>query len=212
MTPTPKKIRGGYGGGDDCGVSMGFCVGGGGSGGSSEDAEDGGRSGAVAEAEGAQQWDEVGKCGAEGGRCVPTRLQEAVELAGTAIGTRQPPAALQDLHQPQHRHLPLRGPNHLQELRRGAERGVAVGQQFVQRHSEGPHIRREGELTLLEALHGEPGGHLWGTLMGHNYGARLWGTLMGHNYGAQLRGCRGNGEGGTTGVLWGRYGVISVSG
>lgn len=44
----------------------------------------------------------------------------------------------------------------METYRRRALSGFTVGQQFVQRHPKGPHVRGEGELALFQALDGVP--------------------------------------------------------
>lgn len=114
--------------------------------------------------------------------------ERGIYLAGTVFGAGQPLPSIQQLDQPQHRHLPLRGPDQLDEFLRDriwgeepgigiappthpgipgpkpqthhgrALSGVAARQELVEGHPKGPDVGGVVEFALLEALHGVPGG------------------------------------------------------
>lgn len=71
---------------------------------------------------------------------LPAFPHQLIHRLRTAIRTWQPLPICQHLHQSDDSHLTVGSTDHTKEQRHRALGGLAVGDQFVHRHTEGPNI------------------------------------------------------------------------
>lgn len=96
------------------------------------------------------------ECWALGRREVPALLHQHVDLVWAVPWARQPLVLLQEVNEFHHSHLTLHHAHHLHVFRWWTLAMITAGQNLIQRHTERPNIRREGELTFLQALYRIP--------------------------------------------------------
>lgn len=73
-------------------------------------------------------------------RMLPASAHQLVHMLRTALGAWQPPSFLQHLHQTDDCHLTVSSTNHIEIARHRALGGVAVRDEFIHRHPEGPNV------------------------------------------------------------------------